>query len=112
MALLLFARRIQFYQVACNVFEFTLCSLLHLIPSSRSEFVYLGRHTFLATIFGKFVQRVNAHKYNVIVLIDEFYHFLHATINLGAIQSGKLAHAMIDVHNIVAHLNGTQLLER
>ena len=54
------------------------------------------------------MQVVYANEYRVVVAINQLDSFLHATIEIGGYQSGKLAYSVIHVHHIVAKL---QLVE-
>ena len=112
MAFLLLAGCIEAYQVAGYVLEFALGALLELVPRAGAEFVDFWWHTLLAAIFGQLVQGVYRHEDDVIVGIDELDHLLCAAVDIGAQQSGKPAHAVVDVHYVVARLDGTQLFER
>ncbi len=58
------------------------------------------------------MQGVYRHEDYVIVGIDELYHLLSAPVDLGAEQTGEFAYAVVDMHDEVARLDGTQLLER
>ena len=69
-------------------------------------------HSFLATILGKFVQRVDGHENDVAIQVDEFDHLLHGAVDTGAQQAAEFAYAVIFVHNVVTHFNLAQFLER
>ncbi len=111
-AALLLSVGIQAYEVAGDVLEFALCALLHAVPRSGAYPVHLWRHTLLATVFGKLVQRVYAHEDDVVVGIHEFYHLLRAASHIGAQQTGEAPYAVVHVHNEVAWLYLPEFLER
>ena len=58
------------------------------------------------------MEGVDRHHDDVVVLIHKLYHFLRASANIGAQQSGEFAHAVVDMHHIVAYFEGIQFLER
>ena len=103
---------IEANQVASYVLEFALGALLHSVPSAAAQFVEAWRLALFASIFREFVQRVNRHKHHIVVEIGEFYHFLRRAVDVGTHQSAEAAHAVVDVHHIVAHLYLVEFLER
>ena len=49
---------------------------------------------------------------DVAVQIGELDHLLHGAVDARAHQTAELAYAVVFVHNIVAHLNLVEFLER
>ena len=58
-AFLVAALGVKFYQVAGYVLEFGLGLVFDFLPCSRADAVYLGRHAFLAAVFGEFMKSMN-----------------------------------------------------
>ena len=111
-ALLLLARGVELDKVAGDVLQLVLGALFQLVPGAGAELVDFWRNALFATVFGELVQGVYRHKDHVVVLVDEFYHLLGGAVDVGAHQSAELAHAVVDVHDVVAYLDGLQLFER
>ena len=103
---------IELDEVAGDVFHLALGLLLHAFPGARPQFADAGRFTLLGPVFGQFVQGVYVDEENVVVLIDEFDDLLHGAVELGTEQPAELAHAVVDVHDVVAYLELAQLFER
>ena len=111
-SLLSFTFRIQFNQFTRNVFHLRFGTLLQAFPSAASQFIYFGRFVFLAFVFRYSVQSVYTNENNIIVFIEQFYHFLHFSVDIGTHQSTKNSHTMINMHQIIAQLKLIQLFER
>ena len=105
MSFLLFALGVEFYQITSNILELALGAFFEFVPCAGAQFVELGRNTFFSTIFCQLMLCMYAHKYYIIVLICEFNHLLHATIDFCAHQARKTAHSVIDMHKIIAHFD-------
>ena len=106
------ACRIEADEVARNVLQLALGAFLQLVPCTGTEFVEAWHFAFLAAVFGKFVERVDGYEHLVVVRIGELYHFLHLAVDVRAHQSAELADTVVDVHNVVAHFNLRQFLQR
>ena len=111
-ALLLAASGIEFYEVARDVFEFVFGVSLQFVPSVAAELVEARLLPLFSAIFREFVERMNRHKHDVVALESEFNHLLHSSVDIGAHQAAETPHTMVDVHDIVAHLDLVQFLER
>ena len=111
-AFLILAGGIQFYQVAGYILEACFRALLYFVPCTGAELVESGLYPFLTAVFRQLVERVYRHEYEVVVLVDELYHLLRVAVDTGAEQSAELADAVVDMHDIVARLDGSELLKR
>ena len=58
------------------------------------------------------MQGVYAHKDDVVVLVGELDDLLHLAVDFGANQSAESADTVVDVHDVVAHLDLVELFER
>ena len=54
--------------------------------------------------------RDKGYKYLVIIKVGELNHFLHCPVDRCTHQSSETPHPMVDMHDIVAHLNLRQVL--
>ena len=58
------------------------------------------------------MEGVDRHEYDVAAVVDELYHLLRMTVDLGAQQSGELADTVVDMNDIVARLDRAEFFER
>ena len=56
---------------------------------------------------------MDAHEYHVAVAVNQFHHFLGAAVVVGDThQSAEGSHAVVDMHHIVAYVEGIQVVKR
>ena len=55
------------------------------------------------------MQRVNIHKQHIVILIHQLYRLVYLTALVHLYQTAKTTHAVINMHNEIAHLQGVQL---
>ena len=56
---------------------------------------------------------MNAHEHHVAVAVNEFHRFLGAAVVVGdAHQPAEGSHAVVDMHHVVAYVEGIQVVER
>ena len=90
-------------QVAGDVFHLCLGALLHLLPSTCAQTAQLRRlATLFPFVFRKFMERVDADKDDVVMLVDQFDRLLDLAVHLRAHQTTELTDTMVDVHDVIA----------
>ena len=58
------------------------------------------------------MQIVDGDEDAVVVFVNEFDHLLRGAVDAGAQQAAELAHAMVDMHDVVARLDARKFFER
>ena len=123
-ALLLPTGGIEADKVAGDVLEFLLGTLLHALPLARTEMRQARRlATVLRLVFRDLIERVDGHIDGAPAVVLDLDHLLvtrntlrilstPTTLNRHAHQTGKLADAVVDMHDIVTNLKLLYLLQR
>ena len=111
-AFLLSTLRIEFDQVAGDIFDFLLRAVFHLFPCTAAQLVQCRRFAVFSFVFRQFVKRMNADEEDIVITVNQLDGFLYPTIHLGAHESAKLSDPMIDMHDIVAGSELAQFFER
>ncbi len=99
-------------QIFGNILHLFLGALLHLLPGTGSQLVYLGFNSLFAFVFGNAMQRLDAHEQHITVAVNQANSFLYFSVNLGFHQTRKFPDPMIDVHHIVSLMQLVQLFQR
>ena len=99
-------------QLTSNILDRLFGGVLQLLPSARTEFVDLRRLAVARFVARDAVQRVDIDQQHVAIAIDQLYRFEEFAIFDRLDQTAEASHAVIDVNNIVAHLQGVQLGHR
>ena len=103
---------VQLDEVFGYVLDLAFGAALEVFPCLAAEFVDLWRYAVGRAETGDFVEVVDAHEHHVAVAIDEFHHFFGTAAVVGhAHQSTEGSHAVVDVHNVVAYVEGIQVVK-
>ena len=100
---------VQRYKLARYILYGALCRGLELLPSAIAQFVNLRRLALATLVSRDAVQRVNIDKEYVVILVYQLDSLLCATILLQLDKASEAAHAVVNVHHVVAHLKGVKL---
>ena len=98
-ACLLHTLRIKTNQVTSDVLHLLLHPLFHTLPCTCTQAVQSWGLTFPTLVFRYFIEGMNRHIDNIVVLIDNLDHLLHLPIRRH--QTTELTHTMIYMHHII-----------
>ena len=111
-AFLLSTLRIEFDQIAGNIFDFLLRAVFHLLPCTAAQLVQRRRFAVFPFVFRQLMERMNTDEEDIVVTVNQLDGFLYLAVHLRAHKSAKLPDAMIDMHDIVAGSKLAQFFER
>ena len=90
-------------QITGDVFHLRLGALLHLLPSTCAQTAQLRRFaTLFPFVFRKFMERMDADKDDVIMLVDQFNRLLDLTVHLCTHQTSELTDTVVNMHDVIA----------
>ena len=92
-----------------DILDSTLGGIFEFLPSTTAQLMHLWRLIITALIARDAVQGVYIHKEHISVTIDQLYCLTHSATIVNLDQTAKATHSVIDMGNIVAHLQGVQL---
>ena len=92
-----------------NIFDRLLGGVFNLLPRSTTEFMHFWCILVATLVAGNAVQRVDIHKEDIAITIDQLYCLVHLATLLNLDQTAKATNAVVDMGDIVAHLQRVQL---
>ncbi len=63
----------------------------------------------LVLVFADAVQGVDVDEKNIVILVNQFDELLHHAVRGTPHEASELSHSVVDVHHVVAHLQGIEL---
>ena len=103
---------VQLDEVFGYVLDLAFGATLEVFPCLAAEFVDLWRHAVGRTETRYLIKVVDAHEHHVAVAVNQFHHFLGAAVVVGdAHQSAEGSYAVVDMHHIVAYVEGIQVVK-
>ena len=80
-----------------------------LLPCAVAQLVDLGGLALAALVARDAVERMDVHEQNVVILVDQLDGLVHLAVLVDLHQTAEAAHAVVDMHHVVAHLQGVEL---
>ena len=95
-----------------NILDFGLGALLHGGPGLGPQFIDARRFAFLGTETTDFVEGMDRNKDHIAAGIHQFDDFMDPPFVVGHLhQAAEDADAMVDVDNVIAHMEGGKVVE-
>ena len=109
---LLLTLRVESNKIAGDILHLRLHTVFHPLPRTCTQSVQSWSLSFPTLVLRYFIECMNGHIYDVVILIENLDHLLHLPIGRHSYQSTKLTHTMIDMYHVVTHLKLLNLLQR